>query len=375
MGRCPRTAGGLLLRSGRGADIQAHAPWNRSEDVIPHRPDGAVAPTVRPAEDCLARATRRVGRMTALWVLAALLAPTLAMPLAPSPARAQGIDLSQGGPITVTARDGIEWRQYEQQVIARGNAKATRDKVTITADRLIAWYRRKGDAAAPATQPGTPVPETSVNEVYRLRAEGNVRIFTETEQAFGDVATYDIDEAVMVMTGRDLRLVTPNEVLTARDVLEYWSQKRMAVARGNATILTSDSRQLNADTLVAYMGDAPATPSPAPPARGGAAEAMGGGKLEKVEAFGNIIIRSPTEMVSGDRGVYVPELSIARLLGNVRITRGQSQLNGQEAVVNMKTGVSRLISDPTTRVQGLVLPNDPANRMPETTPAPTTPPR
>ena len=54
------------------------------------------------------------------------------------------------------------------------------------------------------------------------------------------------------MTGRDLKLTTPNDVLTARDTLEYWSQKHMAVARGDAVVVTNDGRRVAADTLVAY---------------------------------------------------------------------------------------------------------------------------
>ena len=54
----------------------------------------------------------------------------------------------------------------------------------------------------------------------------------------------------------------------------------------------------------------------------------------------------------------VPDTGIARLGGNVRITRGQNQLNGAEAEVNMKTGLSRLTAGTNTRVQGLVMPND-----------------
>ena len=61
---------------------------------------------------------------------------------------AQGIDLTQGGPIQITSQDGIEWRQAEQMVIAKGDAKAVRGTVTVTGDRLIAWYRRKGGANA-----------------------------------------------------------------------------------------------------------------------------------------------------------------------------------------------------------------------------------
>ena len=59
----------------------------------------------------------------------------------------------------------------------------------------------------------------------------------------------------------------------------------------------------------------------------------------------------------GDRGVYSPATGMARLLGNVRITRGENQLNGREAIVNMCTGVARLVSAPGDRVQGLIMPN------------------
>ena len=170
------------------------------------------------------------------------------------------------------------------------------------------------------------------------------------------------------MTGRNLKLTTPNQVLTARDTLEYWSQKRMAVARGNAVVLTNDARRLAADTIVAYTKDTAlkdgATKEGAPGAKpaGGDPRAHSG-TLEKVEAFGNVSVRTQTDIVTGDRGVYVPESGIARLGGSVRITRGQNQLNGMEAEVNMKTGVSKLLAGSAGRVQGLVVPNDPSNQQ------------
>ena len=309
-----------------------------------------------------------------LMSLPLALVPAMMLALAPVTAHAQALDLSRGGPIAITAEDGIEWRQVEQQVIARGNARAVRENVTVTADRLIAWYRKKGTTGAPpaGTSAGTPAgvkppigvdADSSGNEVYRFQAEGNVLIFTETDQAYGDKATYDIDQAVMVMTGRDLKLITQNEVLTARDSLEYWAQKHMAVARGNAVVVTNDAKRLSADTLVAYTSDAPPAAGPKPAgARPAEASAAQSGKLEKMEAFGNVSIRTPTDFVTGDRGVYVPDIGIARLGGQVRITRGETQLNGSGADVNMKTGVARLTSDRGTRVQGLVVPGDQASQ-------------
>lgn len=291
---------------------------------------------------------------TATIVVLALLA---ALPAA----RAQQIDLARGGPIAITASEGIEWRQEQRQVIARGNARAVRQNVTVTADRLTAFYRPKGGQNPQPVQSVASGADTGGNEIYRVQAEGNVRIFTPTDQVQGDRATYDIDQAVLVMTGRNLKLTTPNDVLTARDSLEYWSQKRMAVARGDAVVSTNDGRRLAADTLVAYTTDAPAPPGQAQPA--GDDPTASSGKLQKVEAFGNVTVRTVTDTAIGDRAVYVPDTGVARLAGRVRITRGENQLAGNEAEVNMKTGIARLLSGGGEKVQGLVIPNDATNQQ------------
>ena len=80
-----------------------------------------------------------------------------------------------------------------------------------------------------------------------------------------------------------------------------------------------------------------------------------------MEAFGNVTVRTVTDTATGDRAVYVPDTGIARLAGHVRITRGNNQLDGSEAEVNMKTGISRLLAGTGERVKGLVLPNDTTN--------------
>ncbi len=296
----------------------------------------------------------------------ALVTAALALVATLPSARAQQLDLSHGGPIAITASDGIEWRQEQRQVIARGNAKAVRQNVTVLADRLTAFYRPKNDAEPQPTQNPVTGPDTGGNEIYRVQAEGGVRIFTPTDQVVGDRAVYDMDKAVLVVTGRALKLTTPTDVLTARDSLEYWSQKHMAVARGDAVVVTNDGRRVAADTLVAYTTDTPAAPvTPAAASQKPNTEdpLVSSGKLQKVEAFGNVTVRTTMDTAIGDRAVYVPESGIARLAGKVRITRGQNQLDGSEAEVNMKTGIARLLSGTGNRVQGLVMPNDATNQQ------------
>lgn len=300
--------------------------------------------------------------------LAIGLAALLALP---APAPAQGIDLSQGGPVEISADNGIEWRQAEQVVIARGNARAVKEGVTVDAERLLARYRQP-----PGRQGATPAAEPGLGgggEIWRLEAEGQVRITTATDTARGDRAVYDIDQAVLVLTGRDLALTSGAQEVTARDSLEYWSGRRMAVARGGAVVTDrAEGRRITADTLVAYfLEDAAPGGGATQASAGGAArpaaaaqraqtpegrDVPGAGKLDRVEAFGNVEIRTATDVVRGSRGVYSAATGMARLLGDVRITRGENQVNGQEALVNLRTGVARLVSAPGARVQGLILP-------------------
>jgi lipopolysaccharide export system protein LptA len=327
--------------------------------------------------------------------------------LAPAVARAQALDLSHGGPVTVTALGGIDWDQNNQTVTAHDDARAVRGDVTVTADRLIAHYRKKAAAPGaqsaasapaatvqpaavkppetppgtpsgtpPGTPPGTsatgqsgPPADTGNNEIYRLEADGHVHIYTQTDQAWGDHGIYDIDQAVLVLTGHALKLTTPQDVLTARDAMEYWSQKHMAVGRGDATATSNDGRRITGDTLVAYTVDnsaphPPGTPAPPPAAKPDKAPdksqdpLQASGKIQRVEAFGHVQVRTATEIVNGDRGVYVPDTGMARVVGRVHITRGANQLNGAAAIVNMKTGVATIVQTPGARVQGLVVPND-----------------
>lgn len=297
------------------------------------------------------------------------LAAALAALLLGGTAFAQGIDLSQGGPVEVTAVDGIEWRQQEQVVIARGQARAVRGGVTVEADRLLARYRPRGGAGATEARAPAEGP-TGGGEIWRLEAEGNVVVTSETDRAEGDRAVYDMDQAVMVMTGNALRLTTPDNTLTARDSVEYWSARRMAVARGNAVVVANDGRRVRADTLVAHFAEAPPAGAQRPQRPAAApAGTPAPSSIDRVEAFGNVEIRTAEEVVRGDRGVYSPNSGMARLLGQVRITRGENTLSGQEAIVNMQTGVARLVSAPGARVQGLVVPQG-GQGLPEGLPGP-----
>lgn len=252
-------------------------------------------------------------------------------------AKAQFGPLARGDggelPIEILADDGIEWQQERSAVVARGNARAIRGDVEVTADTLSAYYR---EAA------------TGDNEIWRVEADGNVKITTPSETAYAQKGIYDVDSGILVLRtgGRDadtVRVISQNGDLTAREQMEFWEEKQMFVARGDAEAVQGD-RKVRADILVAYLETA----------------AGGEDRVQRVEAFDDVEITTPQETVRAERGVYRVDDGIASVLGGVKITRGSNQLNGCSAEVNLKTGISKLFGCPegaqTGQVEGLILP-------------------
>jgi lipopolysaccharide export system protein LptA len=293
-------------------------------------------------------------------------------------ALAQGLSLGNNDqPVDIYAEQGIEWHQDVSAYVARGNARAIRAGTTVYAQTLTAYHRKAdvGQAAA-ASSTSNSGDIGGGSQIFRLDAEGAVRIVSESGTAYGDRAVYDVDKGILVMTGSNLRLVTERETITSRDTLEYWQQQDMAVARGNAVAVNDQQKRIAADLLTGYFTrqNQPSTGTtaaakPAAPARPGTArtstaQSSGGSDLDRIYAYGNVVITTPDEVARGDRGVYNTRTGIAVLTGNVKITRDQNQVNGDAAEMNMNTNVSRIIANPATSgvgappVRALLVPKD-----------------
>jgi lipopolysaccharide export system protein LptA len=264
-----------------------------------------------------------VGAGLVLGAFLAAAAPVLAAPDKAAPDKAATdkakdaapatIPIQSDKPIEVYAHEGIEWDQNAETYIARGNARAIQGDVTVYGTTLTARYRKTADGGS---------------EIWRLDADGKVRIVSPKGTVYGQKATYDMDTTILVVTGNNLKLVTAKETVTARDSLEYWQKKEMFVARGDAFAVLQD-RKIKADILTAHLRKDENEES----------------KVYRVDAFGSVLITTPTDIARGENGVYFADTDIATLTGAVRITRGDNQLNGDIAEVNMNTGIGGKIEE------------------------------
>jgi lipopolysaccharide export system protein LptA len=284
---------------------------------------------------------------------------------------AQGLSLggvSEDRPVEVSADSGIEWQQDAKVYIARGNAIAKRGTTEVHADTLTAHYRPSKGAGG----------ET---EVYRLDADGHVMIKGPTQTVVGDQAVYDVDQQIGIVTGKALKLTTPSDVVTARDSFEWYDAKQISVARGDA-IAVRDTKRLRADVLTAHMTKEKPKPGENQPEAktskavsaatnakttakaGPLGDSDEGSRISRIDAQGNVLVSTPTDIGRGDYGVYNADTGIVTLLGNVTITRGPNAIKGEYAVVDLNNNVSRMMpgpsapGTPSSRVEGLFIRQD-----------------
>ena len=269
-------------------------------------------------------------RSPAVLAVVGILAGILALIAPARVGLAQGLNFGgdSGKPIEIFADNGIEWQQENLIFLARGNARAVRGPVTVFADELRAYYRENPDGAT---------------DIWRLDADGKVRIETPGETAFGEKAVYQIDDWILVISGGRVRLVTGGDEITADKQIEYWEKKQMAVARGNA-LAVRQGKRLQADVLAAYFR----------------VDKKGENKLYRVDAFDRVKIVTDKSTATSNRAVYNVESGIATLTGSVKLVRGNSVLTGCSAEVNLNSGVSKIFSCPAAaggprkRAQGVL---------------------
>lgn len=235
--------------------------------------------------------------------------------------------LNSAAPVEISADKGLVWDRTAHTYTAKGHAEARQGDMKVTSDVLVARY----DAAG------------SSSDIREVTATGNVVLNSPPYTAYGDSAVYNLTSGTAVLTGDDLRVMTPGETLTARDRLTYEANSGRMTAEGNAK-LTRPTDSLEAQTLTATF----------------ATLADGKRGLDTVTATGGVVIKTARETITGNKGVYLAATQRAELTGNVVITQGKNRLEGKRATVDMKSGISQLYGSETTggRVKGVFYPKD-----------------
>ncbi len=64
----------------------------------------------------------------------------------------------------------------------------------------------------------------------------------------------------------------------------------------------------------------------------------GGIQINRIEAAGGVVVRSPSETARGDFGIYDTDRKLITLIGEVQLIRGGSRVDGARLVIDLDSG-------------------------------------
>jgi len=105
----------------------------------------------------------------------------------------------------------------------------------------------------------------------------------------------------------------------ASDRLEVQDRADRAVFVGNVHVKQAELSLDTARLSVAYSSS-------------------GGVQIKRLDASGGVTVRSPSETASGTFGIYDLDRKLITLVGDVRLQRQGSEINGQRLVIDLDSG-------------------------------------
>jgi lipopolysaccharide export system protein LptA len=219
-------------------------------------------------------------------------------------------------PLEITAEESLEWHRSEQFFQAKKDVKAVQGATTLYCDDMVAKYRDS---------------EKSNIDIYRIEATGKVRIVSADSKAYGDKAVYNMDKGYAEMTGKNLRLVSKDQNVSARDKFVYWAAQGRLEAIGKA-VAVREGDKIEADKLIATFSESK----------------DGKRELETLEGVGHVVITMPEEVITGAHAHYSAKSGVAVMNDNVRVVRGESFLEGASAQVDLNTNISKIYGSKTS---------------------------
>ncbi|OJV46485.1 MAG: hypothetical protein BGO28_02790 [Alphaproteobacteria bacterium 43-37] len=218
-------------------------------------------------------------------------------------------------PLEVEA-DQIECQTKDNRCVARGRAKAVKGDLVLRAQEIEAVSTKNND---------------SKHSLRQVIAKKNVKLSSLTEKAKAEEAHYCADQDIMQLRGHEVIIETVDgHLLTARKLIEYDRRNKRIDAK-EGVVIQSDKGTIFADAMTAFLVDG---------------EKSGNRiQLQKVQAEGNVIIRTPQELLKAPKAIYYVEEKRAEAMGGVILFQNGHFAAGLKATANFETGKCALESE------------------------------
>ncbi len=243
---------------------------------------------------------------------------------------------SQGNtsPLEINAQNGMICSQDKRRCTASGPVVSTKGNSVLKSEKLVVYFKNE---SFPKTEKSDDNPR---QDVERIEAIGNVHFFDTRGskqggvEATGDYALYQEEKGKLILEGHPI-LRDAQTLISGGDQVIFYEKAQMAKTVGRSTV-KRDDKLMQADVFNVYFTK----------------DATGKLSFDRVEAHGNVLISTPTEIAKAKRGVYANTTQVAELFDDVVITRVEGQLRGNYGRYDMASGQSQLFQNQGTREPG-----------------------
>lgn len=227
---------------------------------------------------------------------------------------------SNDAPIEVTADKALEWDRAQSMFVAHGNAFAVQGDISIRSEELTAKYE---DTDGGMT-------------IQTITAKGATTLKNGDITGYGDGGFLNITENYAELTGKNPRIETKTDTLSATKKIKYSMIENKMEAIGGV-VLKRPTETLSATNLTAFFKNS---------------------ELDHALATGDITIKTENETLYGDKLDYNAVKHLAIVTGNVRIEQGKNILTGDRAEIDMNTHTSTLTATKSSgRVRAVFYPS------------------
>ncbi len=222
-----------------------------------------------------------------------------------------------GEDLQIEASGFLEWNQEDKSYKAFGNAAASQGTRSLKADEIIAYYDSEEN-----------------RDIIRIEAAGDVNFTDNTNFGHSEKLTYEMDSQNVTLTGDKSHFKSDKFVAEASNVIQFNEKEGELLLQKDAMILITGDRKIEAQKIEILLSDS--------------------GDVSKITAFKAVKLTEETGRVAmANQAFYEAESGDMNLIDSVRIIDGKNQLQGEKALINIKTGYSKIFAgEKSERVSG-----------------------
>ena len=222
--------------------------------------------------------------------------------------------------LEIEASSFLEWNQEDKSYKASGNATASQGSRSINADEITAYYESEEN-----------------RNITRIEATGEVNFTDNTHSGHSETLMYEMESQNVLLSGRNSHFKSDKFTAEASTLIQFNEATGELLLQKDAAISISGSRKIEAEQIEILLTDS--------------------GEIRTMEASNSVKFTEESGRVaSAAQAFYEDESGDMILVESVEIIDGNNFLQGDKAIINVKTGYSKIFAgDKSNRVLGKLI--------------------